>query len=74
MLIGPVVKGQQMNAKCLMPKEVESAYRIPVGTLANWRNQGRGPGYIKYGRKILYPICELEKWCQINQVRTADSR
>jgi hypothetical protein len=63
-----------MDKKCMIPREVEASYRIPVGTLANWRNQGRGPGYIKYGRKILYPICELEKWCQINQVRTSDSR
>jgi len=63
-----------MDKKCLIPKEVEGAYRIPVGTLANWRNQGKGPGYIKYGRKILYPVLELEKWCNNNQVKTSDSR
>ena len=63
-----------IERKCLIPKEVEAAYRIPVGTLANWRNQGKGPGFIKYGRKILYPVSEMEKWCVANQVKTSDSR
>ena len=63
-----------MEKKCLMPKEVEASYAIPVGTLANWRNQGGGPGYVKYGRKILYPVSELESWCQANQIKTSDSR
>ena len=64
-----------MEQKCLTPQEVEEAYRIPVAvTLANWRNQGRGPGYVKFGRKILYRVSELEQWCQANQIKTADSR
>ena len=67
-------RSASMEKKCLIPKEVETAYRIPVGTLANWRNQGKGPGYIKYGRKILYPVSELDKWCNNNQVKTSDSR
>ena len=63
-----------MDTKCLMPKEVEDAYRIPVGTLANWRNQGKGPDYVKFGRKILYQVSELEQWCQANRIKTSDSR
>ena len=63
-----------MEQKYLNPKEVEQIYRIKSGTLANWRNQGRGPGYVKYGRKILYSVKELEEWCQSCQVRTFDSR
>lgn len=68
------MNGGNLEQKYLKPKEVEKFYRIKVGTLANWRNQGRGPGYIKYGRKILYPITELEKWCRNYQIRTVDSR
>lgn len=63
-----------MEHKYLKPKEVEEIYRIKTGTLANWRNQGRGPGYIKYGRKVLYPVIEMEKFCQTYQIRTVDSR
>lgn len=74
MMMGYFIRKIRMDKKCLMSHEVEEIYRIPVGTLANWRNQGKGPGYIKYGRKILYPVSELEKWCQTNQVKTSDSR
>ena len=72
--VNPKGQGVILEQKYLNPKEVEKFYRIKAGTLANWRNQGRGPGYIKYGRKILYPVTELEKWCQNYQVRTVDSR
>ena len=58
----------------LKPKEVEKVYRIKAGTLANWRNQGRGPSYVKYGRKVLYPVAEMEKFCQQHRIRTVDSR
>ncbi len=62
-----------MKIIMLKPKEVEEVYKIKTGTFANWRNQGRGPAYIKYGRKILYAIEEMEKFCQINRILTADS-
>ena len=44
-----------MERRLLKPKEVEKVYNIDAGTLANWRCQGRGPVYVKYGRKVLYP-------------------
>jgi hypothetical protein len=53
--------------------EVSEKYNIAVGTLANWRSQGRGPEYIKYGRKVLYPVSEMDKWLRLNLVRTLDS-
>lgn len=56
----------------LTPKQVETAYGIKAGTLANWRNQGRGPMYVKFGRKILYSISALEEWCRGNLVLTVD--
>jgi len=54
-------------------KELSKKFNIPVGTLANLRCQGRGPAYIKYGRKILYPLSEMEKWLRLNLVKTLDS-
>ena len=44
----------------LKPEEVAQRLRTSVGTLSNWRMQGRGPKYIKLGRKILYPLREVE--------------
>ena len=62
-----------MEKKLLKPIEVSEKYRIAVGTLANWRSQGRGPEYIKYGRKVLYPVSEMDKWLRLNLVKTLDS-
>jgi hypothetical protein len=44
----------------LLPKEAAERMRISVGTLANWRTRGEGPRYIKWGRKVLYPVPEIE--------------
>ena len=62
-----------MENTLFTPSEVAKKYRIAVGTLANWRSQGRGPEYIKYGRKVLYPVSEMDKWCRLNLVKTLDS-
>ncbi len=37
-----------------------------TGTLSNWRNQDRGPEYVKLERRILYPIAAVEKYEQDN--------
>lgn len=44
----------------LKPEEVALRLRTTPGTLSNWRMQGRGPKYIKLGRKVLYPLREVE--------------
>jgi hypothetical protein len=44
----------------LLPKEAAERLRVSAGTLANWRVEGGGPRYIKLGRKVVYPIAELE--------------
>jgi hypothetical protein len=61
-----------MERRLLKTNEVEKVYNINAGTLANWRYQGREPVYVKYGRKVLYPIRALEDWCQCHQVQTID--
>jgi hypothetical protein len=37
-----------------------------VGTLANWRNAGRGPEYVKIERKVLYPLKSVEEYERAN--------
>lgn len=44
----------------LTPKEAADRLRLAVITLAHWRVAGTGPRFIKLGRKVLYPIAELE--------------
>ena len=46
----------------LKPQDVSERFNISKKTLANWRCQGKGPGYFKLGNKIRYPIEKLKKW------------
>ena len=39
---------------------------VPVGTLANWRYQGRGPRFIKVGRAVRYRRSDVEAWLERN--------
>jgi hypothetical protein len=56
--------------KFLTPEEVAERYRgeISVGTLRNWRSMRIGPGFVKIGKAILYPIAELNAWDEENRV------
>lgn len=44
----------------LLPKEAADRLRVSTGTLANWRVQGEGPRWMKFGRRVLYPEREIE--------------
>jgi hypothetical protein len=59
------------DVQFLTPEEVSQRYRgeISVGTLANWRSMRIGPGFIKVGKAVLYPISELEAWDQKSIVK-----
>lgn len=56
--------------KFLTAEEVAERYRgsISLGTLRNWRAKRIGPGYVKLGKAVLYPIDELDMWDQKNKV------
>lgn len=53
-----------MNQMHLLPAELADRWRMSVGHLANWRTSGYGPRYIKFGRKVLYPVVEIEAFEQ----------
>lgn len=48
----------------LTPAEVVKKWNgaVTVGTLANWRAQGRGPAFVKFGTRVRYPVSQLEQW------------
>ena len=51
----------------LTPAELLDRWRGAVShvqTLANWRNAGRGPEYVKIERKVLYPLRAVEEYEQ----------
>jgi hypothetical protein len=46
----------------LSRKQVAERLRIPVGTLAAWASEGRGPKYYKFGKWTRYRLSELMAW------------
>jgi excisionase family DNA binding protein len=57
----------------LTPQEAAERLRTSVGTLSNWRVRGEGPRFIKLGRKVLYPLAEIEAFEQ-RQLRANTAR
>lgn len=49
-----------MNEVHLTPKELATRWHMSHLTLKDYRTDGNGPRYIKFGRKILYPMSEVE--------------
>jgi len=54
----------------LTPEEASARLRIPEKTLANWRNKRIGPSYIKFGRRVLYPLDKLIEYERKSIVET----
>jgi hypothetical protein len=37
---------------------------VATGTLRNWRSQGRGPKYVRLGRRVLYRLKDLDAYTE----------
>ena len=48
----------------LNPTEVSHYLGVPIGTLANWRYQGRGPASLRVGRHVRYRLEDLATWVE----------
>jgi excisionase family DNA binding protein len=46
----------------LTPEQVSEHLRVPLGTLANWRYQGRGPAFVRFGRHVRYRASDVTEW------------
>lgn len=46
----------------LTPAQVGNYLGVPLGTLANWRYQGRGPTYVRLGRHVRYRAQDITAW------------
>ena len=43
---------------------------VAMRTLQAWRRQGRGPAYVKLGRRVAYAIADLEAFKAAGRVQT----
>ena len=57
-----------LRESLLSPEELAQNLALSPATLADWRTQGKGPAYLKTGRRVWYPKGHVEKWMQ-TQVR-----
>jgi len=46
------------EATYLTPAQLVARWNnaVTTGTLSNWRSQGRGPKFVKFGRNVRYPL------------------
>lgn len=56
------VEQAKAEERMLLPEEVADRLRCALGTLANWRNQGKGPPYVKFGGMIRYREADLRRY------------
>ena len=50
------------DERWLTIEELSEKFGHTRQTLAHWRSKGIGPGYVKIGRKIRYPVRLVEEW------------
>lgn len=49
-----------MEPDHLTPAETAAVLKLKsTGTLANWRAQGKGPRWVKHGRRVLYAVSDV---------------
>ncbi|PYX70389.1 MAG: hypothetical protein DMG72_18870 [Acidobacteria bacterium] len=53
-----------MRESLLSPEELAHNLGLSPATLADWRSQGKGPAYLKAGRRVWYPKDHVERWMQ----------
>ncbi len=53
-----------MDDVVLTPEELSSRWKnlIKPNTLSNWRQNGKGPKFVKLGNNVGYTIAEVEKY------------
>jgi predicted DNA-binding transcriptional regulator AlpA len=50
----------------LEPEGVSDFLKVPEGTLANWRYLGKGPRFVKVGRRVRYRRSDVEAWLELH--------
>ena len=60
-----VARNATVQTDFLFPEQLSARVGISVQTLARWRCEGRGPGYIKIGsRRVAYPTEAVDAWLE----------
>ena len=71
-----VVKGQSMSdVQHMSPEQLAQRLGVSMRSIERWRSTGEGPRYLRAGRRILYPVVEVERWeaARLHPHRAAES-
>lgn len=65
----------QKQSTYLTPQELVQRWNgaVTTGTLANWRNQGKGPAYTKFGSRVRYKLEAVEAYEAKNMIGANDN-
>jgi hypothetical protein len=55
-----LIAEEQMNKNLITPALLADRWNINVATLSQWRWNGRGPSYLKLGRRVMYRLQDVE--------------
>ena len=61
------------NQKWLNTIEAAGYIGLKAGTLEVWRSQGKGPRYVKLGRRVVYETKDLDAFAASRAVETRDT-
>ncbi|WP_394941118.1 helix-turn-helix transcriptional regulator [Psychromicrobium sp. YIM B11713] len=58
----------------LPPAQAAEFLGVAVKTMANWRTDGVGPSYVRYGTRgrVAYLLADLQAYMQKNRIVTAN--
>ena len=62
--------GSRRIRKLISPKEIEEEFGINRRLLQIWRQQGIGPAFSNFGRKVFYDRVGFEKFVASGQIQT----
>lgn len=53
---------KEKKEKHLTPEDLAVRWNVPLATLSQWRWNGQGPQYMKFGKHIVYRLREIERF------------
>lgn len=66
-----VIDKGKINPTALPTKQAAEYLGVAKQTLANWRNLGKGPNYVKLDTAVLYRVQDLDDWLAAQVVKVS---
>jgi hypothetical protein len=56
------------SSEFLTDLELADRWHMHRQTLISWRSAGTGPAFVRIGRRVLYPLAEVEQYEKANTI------